>query len=232
MNDPNKSPILVIDDDPYVLSMYRVVLESCFKDKTFVFADSGTEALNLLKRKTPLLIITDRKLPDIDGTEIVTHSLNKNPRIPIIIVSGFTIIEDLQALLDKHSNIMFLAKPFERDTLINTINQLLERSPDSFITGIHLLSLIQIVGLEERTCEFDLQFNNKQGTIFFENGDMKFIRAGTLEGKEALEEMIHWATPHISVFNDHTTAEKNVDQTAQELIIDVCQDMKLDPLSQ
>ena len=82
-----KARILVIDDDPAVLSLMKFhLLEEGYE---VAAAESGTEGLRLLGQQTFELVLTDLQLPDLDGIELVKHSKALVPDTEIIMVTGY-----------------------------------------------------------------------------------------------------------------------------------------------
>lgn len=83
---PNPSRILVVDDDSGVRSALRMNLE----DHGFQIleAANGVEALDVLRRDRPALVVTDCEMPRMDGIEL-THAIRRYDHLmPVIMVSG------------------------------------------------------------------------------------------------------------------------------------------------
>lgn len=119
------APVLqVVDDDPFLRKTLQHVLGSV--GYTVQCADSGAEALRLVGRRRPQLILMDFRLPDIDGIE-VTRRLKAIPAyadIPVIMVTARSertiIVDSLEA-----GAAGFVVKPFERDLLLKKVEHFL-----------------------------------------------------------------------------------------------------------
>jgi len=117
--------ILIIDDDPDILQVLRANLElhgfavSC--------AQKGKEALQQLAQNMPDLIILDLILPDIDGIQLCQRIREKNPSIPIIMLTARDRVSDKVLGLEVGAD-DYVVKPFETLELIARIKACLRRS--------------------------------------------------------------------------------------------------------
>lgn len=147
--------ILVIDDDENLNSLLQDYLsEFSFQ----VMTETNPErALNLLKRKTPDIIILDIMLPGMDGFE-VCRRIRKSYNIPVIMLTARGKVEDRIVGLELGAD-DYLPKPFEPRELVARIQSVLRRSLEIGKTGrLHFKSLVididkQLVLLEGEAVE-------------------------------------------------------------------------------
>lgn len=116
--------ILVVDDDEFQHKIIGTILKN--DPYRLVFASAGTEALHILRRIRPDLILMDLMLPDMDGLTVTRH-IKSSPRlagIPVIVITGKS---EKNVVLDsvKLGVAGFLAKPFDRVTLRSKVEQVL-----------------------------------------------------------------------------------------------------------
>jgi CheY-like chemotaxis protein len=112
--------ILVVDDDSFQCKLLERMLGTA--GYATLFAHSGAEALALLGRQHPDLILMDVALPDLNGVEI-TQRLKASPgtaAIPIMMITGHSERPVLAASL-KAGAVDFLVKPFDREVLLQKI---------------------------------------------------------------------------------------------------------------
>ena len=110
------SRVLVVDDHPANTKLVTFVLQA--RGLEVVTAASAEEALAVLQRETPALILMDVQLPDADGVAI-TRQLKANPAlagIPVIMITGHSERNILQASLAAVA-VDFVVKPFERERM-------------------------------------------------------------------------------------------------------------------
>ncbi|MBF0194639.1 MAG: response regulator [Magnetococcales bacterium] len=89
-NNQKSISLLVVDDDSIILSLYETMVESWSIPITLYTAKSGFDALILIGRNTPDVIITDLAMPDMDGFQMI-HRLRKREELkntPIIVVTA------------------------------------------------------------------------------------------------------------------------------------------------
>ncbi len=111
--------ILVVDDDPSILSTIREVLE--FEQYRVELARDGAEALLLLERSTPRLILLDMNMPLVNGWEVARILRERGSSIPIVVM---TAAHDARRLaLEVHAQ-GYVAKPFDLIELLDVVERL------------------------------------------------------------------------------------------------------------
>jgi len=126
--DQSGRRILIIEDDPFSLELYTILLESA--GYTTLPAADGEAGLASARRETPDLIICDVKLPKLGGCEVV-RDLKSDPvlrRIPIIAVTALDSVGDRDRLLVAGFD-GYIAKPIVAETFTSQIV--------SFLPDIH-----------------------------------------------------------------------------------------------
>ena len=116
--------VLAVDDDPIYVAMVKTMLESASYDVQT--AGNGFEALATLKRSLPDLVVSDLRMPEMSGFELLTILRRRFPQIPTIAVSGELSADALSGSLAD----MFLEKGcYSPARLLASIRDLLDRSP-------------------------------------------------------------------------------------------------------
>lgn len=127
--------VLLVDDDDYQHKLMRTLLRDA--NLELVFATSGTEALALVRRRRPDLILMDVGLPDIDGVETTRRikAIDRLGNVPIVMITG-NGDKDVVMRAVKAGASGFMVKPFNKDVLIakvqsclSTIERGLPREP-------------------------------------------------------------------------------------------------------
>ncbi len=123
---PPRKLVMIVDDEPDMLSMLRLVVEKkCACD--VISAPSGLIALEQLATCRPEVILSDIKMPDLDGLELLKKIKQHDQTISVVIMTGYgTIDMAVQALKDGAYD--FLQKPFDKDHIVRVIRNGLERT--------------------------------------------------------------------------------------------------------
>ena len=116
--------IWVADDDSSIRTILEEVLSESFD--VSVFAD-GEVLLESLSSSTPDAIITDIKMPNSSGYDVLAHINNNFPDLPVIVMTAFT---DMQAAIDSYGAGAFeyLPKPFDLEDVLSVLNKAVSKS--------------------------------------------------------------------------------------------------------
>lgn len=118
-----KSPILCVDDDP----MFRSLYKKTFSDEyDVVTAESGEEALKIKQSSHFHLVITDLKMPGMDGIELIKQIRADDPLTFIIAVTAHSKLFELLKMRRLLCDDYFL-KPFDPNELRESARQFTER---------------------------------------------------------------------------------------------------------
>ena len=115
--------ILFVDDEPEVLSSLRRMLRGKRKEWALSFVESGPKALELLEQEPFDLIVTDMRMPIMDGAKLLKEVRLRYPEMTRIVLSGHS--DHGKILNSVNPAHQYLAKPIQRDELINSLNKVL-----------------------------------------------------------------------------------------------------------
>lgn len=117
--------ILVVDDDPYILMSLEFLMKKSGYD--VMIARNGKEALELIEKQMPALLLLDIMMPDVDGYEICRQvkSSEKLKEIKVVFLSAKTKETDIQKGYDLGAA-LYVKKPFSTRELVKQINDLLK----------------------------------------------------------------------------------------------------------
>jgi len=119
-----KSRILVVDDDNDVLELCAETLSS-LQDTEIVLENQSPRASKKLTTDSVDLLITDIRMPEMDGLELLRLARQLDPYLPVLILTGFPTIETAVASM-KLGAADYLTKPFFPDDLLATVRRLLQ----------------------------------------------------------------------------------------------------------
>ena len=121
--------ILLVEDEPAVQAAAAKALER--QGYTILSASDGVEGLAAYRAHSESidLVITDLVMPNMGGRELCAALREADPRLPILVTSGYSGQEAPHGGVDR--SIEFLLKPWDLDTLLSTMRGLLDRRPQS-----------------------------------------------------------------------------------------------------
>jgi DNA-binding NtrC family response regulator len=111
--------VLVVDDDKKIRTLLLDTL-SALGYKT-IGARDGEEALALLEKQKPDMVISDIKMPKLNGLSLLRNIKNKDPKIPVLMITGYNFTYTKDQAIDNGAD-GFLAKPFR----ISKIEELMQ----------------------------------------------------------------------------------------------------------
>jgi len=112
----NHTNILLVDDDPAVRNICRIILESA--GYTVIEADSPLTAIEFWKiyAQDIDMLVTDYDMPELTGLELLTFLRISNPKLKVLLISG-NCQEPIPA------SVIFLQKPFSPSILTETVRR-------------------------------------------------------------------------------------------------------------
>ncbi len=121
----NRGTVLVVDDEAVV----RTSLENLLRAEAYAVLEAAKapEALHIMEDQRVDLVITDLKMPGIDGLTLLKKIKWRSPRTPVVMLTGQGSMEIvIQALRQGVAD--FMNKPFEPDELLNIVGREIQRS--------------------------------------------------------------------------------------------------------
>ena len=122
MFEGKKIKTFVVDDDAEVLKTLKKILER--KGHEVEAFSAAPAALERLKEEPPDLILTDLKMPEMDGIQFLTSARAVHPDIPVILITGFATIDTAVSAI-KWGAFDYLRKPFEIKHIYEVIDRAL-----------------------------------------------------------------------------------------------------------
>jgi CheY-like chemotaxis protein len=214
--------VLLVDDDHEML----IALEEGFqvyKDSfSVLLASDGLEAAESLKKNLISLVVTDLKMPGMDGFELLAHIMEHYPDIPVIIITGYSTPE-MENLARKGGAVGYIAKPFLIENLAHQIMTTLRKeSEGGTLHNVSSGMFLQLVEMEQKTCTIRLEdkSSNKTGILFFKEGELLNARINELQGEDAAYEIFSWDQVNLSIQNGCALKEKRIFSEMQHLILE------------
>lgn len=114
--------ILLVDDEPKLRDVLSVALSDL--GYRVVEANSGAAALEMLNREDVDLVLTDLRMPEVTGYELLRECKRLDPDLPVVLLTAYSSIKDAVRAI-KEGAFDFISKPFEIDELAATVGNAL-----------------------------------------------------------------------------------------------------------
>jgi two-component system sensor histidine kinase/response regulator len=115
--------IMIVDDEPANLRL----LERLFRqDYKVITSESGEEALSLLAQHDAALLITDQRMPNMSGLELLKRTATLRPHMVRMILTGYTDVGTLVEAINSGLVYRYLTKPWSNEDLRVTVARALE----------------------------------------------------------------------------------------------------------
>jgi CheY-like chemotaxis protein len=122
---PAAQTLLLVDDEPDILESFKAVVEPWIPGVEVVTALSGHEGLALLARRRVDLILSDFKMPGMDGIEFLAQARQMQPGVPRAIYTAFGDDELRHRAMAEAGVQAFLSKSLAFDALVAQVKALL-----------------------------------------------------------------------------------------------------------
>ena len=106
-----KRTVLFVDDEQKILrSLKRGLMDESYKS---LFANSGQEALEILKKNEVHVLVTDMRMPEMSGLELLRIVKKEYPHIVRMVLSGYTQVNTLLTAINQGEIFKFITKPWQ-----------------------------------------------------------------------------------------------------------------------
>jgi diguanylate cyclase len=170
-----KCSLMVVDDEPYILSTLSALL--CDEFEVFV-ANSAEAAQNLFAERQPDIVLSDQKMPRMGGVQLLEWVRQNYPKTIRLMMTGFADLQEAVEAINRGQVYHYIPKPWHADELLDILRNagrtfVLERSHEQ------LLDELRLVNEELRGLNAELERRVQERTHALK------------EANQALEEVVH-----------------------------------------
>ncbi len=202
--------ILIVDDDKNFLLSLADGLKSYNESFEVFTAGNGKEAVAVLENNKVELLITDLKMPEMDGFQLLAYMVSNYPQIPVIVMTAFATSEMEDNLMNM-GTFMFLEKPLDFNVLVDKISQGMEAGSHYFTKVLSLCSFLETLEREKKTCTVSIRSGGKMGYLYFFNGVLIDGETGDIAGAQAVYEIVAWEAAEVEMNGKRRRKEAPID---------------------
>jgi DNA-binding response OmpR family regulator len=214
--------VLIVDDDQELLLVLKEGLEKYSDIFQVLLAGDGQAGVRKLERNPVSLVVADLKMPRMDGFSLLAYISEHYPDIPVMIITAYGTPR-MQKLAQEGGAVGYLEKPFMIEDLAEQIMSILRKqSEGGTLRGISPGMFLQLIEMEQKTCTLRVseRSTEKQGVLFFRDGELLDARTGNLQGEQAAFEILSWDDVGISIQNSCPMRERKIRRDPQAVLME------------
>ena len=123
--------LLLVDDEPDIRETVQVLVEATFPGVQVLTAESGRRAIELLLQAPVDGVVTDYRMPGMDGADLAIEVRKRWPSTPVIMLTAYIDEQTKAAIEERVPGLEILPKPFDIDSFLPRIGRLLRRPPQA-----------------------------------------------------------------------------------------------------
>ncbi|MEN8199130.1 MAG: response regulator [Thermodesulfobacteriota bacterium] len=211
--------VLVVDDDISFLQGLTDGFKAYENQFSISTANDGLEAVEVLEKEQINLVLTDLKMPRMDGFELVAHLSSNYSSVPVIVMTAFGTPE-MEASLREIGTIQYIEKPIDFSVLVEKILKGIEEPKQGYITGVSLSSFLQLLEIDKKTCTLTVHAGEETGYLHFKEGDLLDANHANQRGSEAAYEIVSWKNVEIAMDSSCSLTEKNIPESLGFILLE------------
>ena len=189
----NLKMVLIVDDEE---TLTWSMAKSLSKDKDkyeVIIANNGREALNYLEKNKIDLVITDIRMPDINGLDLLVKIKKEYPQTKVIIMTAYGS-SDVQKEATQRGSLYYIEKPFEISDIRKIIVDLIGKKRGFLgkVVGLQLTDIIQMNCLSRLTTALIITRDGEKGVIYLNEGEIIHAECGEQKGTDAFYKILSW----------------------------------------
>src|SRR5215472_10378141 len=198
--------VLIVDDNPVVRNLICRGMEPHCE---VISSSDGADALLKCVDNPPDLIVSDFRMPGLDGRQLYEklRSRDKTRGVPFVFVASRGDIEEKLRPAVGSGVEDFIVKPFFVADLVRQVKRIVDRlllekmqkhaARPGVIQGrleeMSVTELMQSLEMGQKSCRLRVRHNGEQGELFFASGQCRDAQIGSIEGDEAVYKVILWS---------------------------------------
>lgn len=215
--------VLIVDDEE---TLTWSLARSLSRDNTsfeVVTAGDGETALELFSRDNFEVVVLDIRMPGISGLDVLTRIKQDKPATRVIIMTAFGS-GDIRAKAKAKGSFYYIEKPFDVEEMRSLIDKALKEEPgrgfNGSMSGLQLADLIQMNCLSQITTALQIKKDEREGTVYFEDGQITHAEIDALEGEDALFSILSWQSGSFKFLGGLKAPHRSIEANWEYLLIE------------
>jgi CheY-like chemotaxis protein len=220
MNATQKRVLIVDDEEDLTWTLNKKLSKDSDKFQLMTI-NSGKEAMNLLNQLPVDLLISDVRMPEVSGLDLLVETKKKFPRTKVIIMTAYGS-SDVQREANERGCFRYLEKPFEINDLREMILEALTEKEGfkGSVADFQLSDIIQLNCLGRLTSSLQIKHDDQTGYIYFADGNIVHALTDNLEGENAFYHIMSWQGGEFSVRRNAKSPKETIAKGWQSLLLE------------
>ncbi|MGC9367804.1 MAG: response regulator [bacterium] len=217
--------VLIVDDEKMFLKTLCEGLN--IHGKTYGFeiltANNGRQAIDILNSTEIDLVITDLRMPEIDGFKLIAYISSKFKDLPVMVMTAYGSHNIEMEIRDK-GILHYVEKPIDFDDLLKKILSELKAERRGRVKGMNLATFLQIIGMEKISYTLTVTRGKDIGHLYIKDGEL--IHAGTKnkKGLEAAMDIVTWDGVTIDLIDNCTFKGNTINMALENILLQAFKD--------
>ncbi|MDR3763407.1 MAG: response regulator [Acidobacteriota bacterium] len=222
--------VLLIDDNP---AIRELMLDSLASEMTVHTCSGATEALDDTEIQAPDLVISDYRMPGVNGLELIGKLRAAHPHLPVVMMASRADINGPLAGAGRQVE-EFLEKPFLVDHAILRIRRVLDRialskatreatnstSVRGTLAQMSVIDLLQTIDMGRKNCRLKLSQRGQPCEMIFHEGQLVHATMGNLSGEEAVYKVAGWSEGSFQIDFERIECEYTIHHSTQSVLLE------------
>ncbi len=225
---PARQKILLLDDEQDLLELYHDLLQELPSKPEVHTSNSGARAIALLESESFSMLISDLRMPKMDGLQVLSIVRRKFPQLRIVVMTA-VVDEQYRSRAYAMGVDLFWEKPRtneEMNLFRDCVESLLGRQDDGGFRGIQSKSLVDLIQLEclsHSSSVLKMTKPGESGSIWVTSGEVVDAATINLTGEAAFKEILSWKNGSFEILPAEPKRVRTIFTSYQGLLLDFAQ---------
>jgi CheY-like chemotaxis protein len=222
--------MLIVDDDPAVLELYRELLSKLPSQPEIFTTTSGARALSMLKSEPFRLLLCDLKMPKMDGLQVLSIVRRSFPELRTVVMTAVHN-EEFRSRAYSLGVDLFWLKPDTQQNMemfLQCVESLLGRDEEGGFRGVQsktLMDLIQMECLSQSSTVLRITRGALTGRIWISSGELIDAETDGVRGESAFQRILEWKSGTFENLPAEPNRERTITKPANALLLEAAQAM-------
>lgn len=224
----SRHKILILDDDPAFLELYKEWLSELPSKPEIHTSTNGARAMALLEAEPFRVLICDLKMPKMDGLQVLSIVRRRFPELRTIVMTGVED-EEFRSRAYALGVDLFWLKPDTQQNMqmfLECLESLLGRDAENGFRGIQSKSLMDILQMEclsQSSTVFRITRGSLVGKIWILNGDLIDAETEGARGEAAFRRILEWKSGTFETLPSEPERERTITKSINALLLETAQ---------